>query len=100
MSKQLAAVRSNLKFHVNYSNAELMPEVELVILCWNPKYKSNKDEQIVIGSEIVESRFWLDSKGLNQLIAELKITAEKLLQYEQAGEALNSVIRTMKPDNK
>ena len=34
-------------------------------------------------------------KALNQIIAELQVQAQQLQVFEQAGEAMNSVLRTM-----
>jgi hypothetical protein len=96
MSKILASIKSNLRFSVEYSTAELNPEVEMIILCWKPSYKANSKGDVKKESGLEEIRFELSPKALNQLIAELQMTATELQKFEQAGEALNSVIRTMK----
>lgn len=96
MSKVLASVRSNMRFSVNYSELEVVPEVELIILCWKPQYRVDKKDEVVKESGLEEIRFELSPKALNQLIANLTLTAGHLQKFEQAGEALNSIVKTMK----
>lgn len=100
MPKVLASVRSNLTFSVHYESAELIPKIEMVFLCWKPVYNCNEEGEITKENSIEEIRFDLGPKALNQLIADLKMQAVNLQNFEQAGEALNSVIRTMKNGNK
>ena len=95
MSKQLASMRSNMQFFVDYESAELVPQIELILLALQPKYKASK-EGFNRQEEVEELRITLTPKALNQLIANLQIQATQLQKFEQAGEALNSVIREMK----
>lgn len=96
--KQLASMRSNMRFIVDYDTAELQPVVELILLTQKPSYSLTKNNIIQPGKALQESRFELSPKALNQLIAELKTQAVELQKIEQAGEALNGVLRSMKKE--
>ena len=96
--KQLAAVRTNLSFHVE-NKYELKPCVEVVLLTYKPEYSFNTKSEIQKKRALDETRLSLSTEGLNQMIANLQLTLSQLQQYEQMGVALNNVISTMVKDN-
>ncbi len=96
MSKQLASVRSNMSYHVDYKTMELVPQVELVILTFKPAYTYNSKSEVTQVKSLDEVRLTLTSSALNALIGEMQQTAIMLQQYEQMGAALNSVVRSLK----
>jgi hypothetical protein len=94
MTKVLASMRSNMNFSVDYDTKELTPAIELILLAVKAGYKIKKGD-IEKESQIEEMRITLSPQALNQVIAQLQVQAQQLQVFEQAGEALNSVLRTM-----
>jgi len=98
--KQIASVRANLSFLVENGTTELKPLVEVVLLTYKPEYSFNAKDQIQQKKALDETRLLLSPDGLNQLIANLQLTASQLQQYAQMGVALNNVVSAMKMDEK
>lgn len=88
MAKQLAELRTNMHFAVKYETGELMPIIEIVILT----------EKAVKNMGLDETRFQLPAREIHTLIAELQLAANGLNQFTQAGDAINSILKSMKKE--
>lgn len=100
MSKKiLIEVRTNTNFSVNYDTMSLVPQVELILLMQEPRYKVvRKGEETFIKKDIRlgEFRCVTTLQELNELIGQLQLTAAALLKFEHMAVGLNKVIEQAK----
>lgn len=92
----LASVRSNLKFDVNYENGHLIPSVEVILLVQKPNYSQNKKGDVVKNLGLQEIRFDTSLNGVNALIGELQAMVSNLNNYDQLAASINHVIKGKK----
>jgi hypothetical protein len=93
--QRLLSVRSNTKFVVNYETGKLHPEIELILLSVEPKYKVEKDT-LKKGQEVTEFRIFSDLDGVNALIGELQLLVTGMQQFKQLSAGINSLITVNK----
>ena len=93
---QLASVRSNLNFGVNYENGHLIPQVEVILLLQQPTYTQNKKGGIIKSVGLQEIRFDTSLSGVNALIGELQAMVSNLNNYDQLAASINHVIKGKK----
>ncbi|MES2382822.1 MAG: hypothetical protein V4538_17375 [Bacteroidota bacterium] len=89
----LASVRSNLNFAVNYENGHLVPTVEVILLVQKPTYTQNKKGDVVKTVGLQELRFDTSLNGVNALIGELQAMLANLNNYDQLAASINHVIK-------
>lgn len=95
--KTLLQIRTNSSFSVDYSNSNLVPEVELILLFSEPEYQlTTKKDGIKKGNKLSEFRIKTSSDGINQMIGELQALQINLQMYEQMSVGLNAVINQNK----
>lgn len=95
---QLAQIRTNTTFSLNYETGLLEPEIELIALLMHPMYTiKNKQIQKTTGAK--EMRFKTTLAGINTLIGELQSAVVGLNRIEQLASGLNAVISANKPKN-
>lgn len=87
---QIAGVRTNTRYELNYDNKKLSPEVELIILFAQPEYQLQKGK-ISKGHSVKEFRVNTDVEGLKQLIGELQATMVTMTHMDSLGHAFNSI---------
>ena len=81
--KTLLQIRTNSSFSVDYSNSNLVPEVELILLFSEPEYQlTTKKDGIKKGNKLSEFRIKTSSDGINQMIGELQALQINLQMYE------------------
>ena len=99
MAKHFASLRTNLRFDVEPKTAELKPTIEIILLTYKPEYvlKGNTVER---KNALDESRFEIPGSDLNKLIAELQLAANQLNPFTQAGEAINTILKSSKSEEK
>jgi|LakMenEpi03Aug12_release.lakeMendotaPanAssembly.Ray.scaffolds.fasta_scaffold43549_11 hypothetical protein len=93
--KHLVQLRSNTNFTVNYENNNLTPQIELIILSYEPKYNLTK-KGIVKEHEIGEFRIFANLEGINAMIGELQLLASQLQKFEQLSVGINLLIESAK----
>lgn len=83
---QLISVRSNQSLEVSYEHEKLIPLTEIIILTEKPKYSFGKDDRILRGNKITETRFKCNSASLVALIDQLQLAKVVAEQYEKIAE--------------
>lgn len=95
--KHIIQVLSNTNFSIDYEDFSLSPQVELILLFQEPKYKAKitKDKKHFYPEKsytLGEARFVLTLDRLNSMIGELQALAVNLQKFEQLASGLNSII--------
>jgi hypothetical protein len=94
--KHLVQLRSNTNFSVNYENNNLTPQIELILLSYEPKYNLTKKGEIEKGHEIGEFRIFANLEGINAMIGELQLLASQLQKFQQLSVGINQLIESAK----
>ena len=98
--KYLISVLSNTYFGLDYTTNNLEPQIEVVLLTQESKYKANSKNELVKGVEVGEFRIFTSIDGLNQMIGELQLLASKMQNFQQLSVGINQLIEHSKTQNK
>lgn len=93
--KYLADIRTNVRFVLDYKTANLKPEVELILITYEPHYDIKKGS-LTKDYKASEFRTNCNVEGINALIGELQAVAAQLQSFEQLSVGLNRIIESNK----
>ena len=97
--KYLVSVLSNTYFGLDYTTNNLEPQIEVVLLTQESKYKAYSKNELVKGVEVGEFRIFTSIDGLNQMIGELQLLASKMQNFQQLSVGINQLIEHSKTQN-
>jgi hypothetical protein len=100
--KYFVGVLSNTHFTVDYNTNNLEPQIEVVLLTQEVKYKVDEDDDdggIKKGTEVGEFRIFTSLEGVNDLIGKLQAMASQLQNFQQLSVGINQLIENSKKSN-
>lgn len=91
--RQLLEIRTNSSFIINYNDLTLSPQIELIMLFAEPKYKADGKGTVTKGHELNEFRLNTTKEGISQVIGELQNLQLQLNTMDNLSEGVNAFIR-------
>ena len=98
--KYFVGVVSNTNFSVDYNTNNLEPQIEIILLTQEVKYKASSKGDIQKGIEVGEFRIFTSLEGVNDMIGKLQLMASELQKFEQLSVGINQLIEHSKKSNK
>jgi len=98
--KYFVGVVSNTNFSVDYNTNNLEPQIEIILLTQEVKYKASSKGDIQKGIEVGEFRIFTSLDGVNDMIGKLQLMASELQKFEQLSVGINQLIEHSKKSNK
>ena len=97
--KFFVGVLSNTHFTVDYETNNLTPQIEVILLTQEVKYKVDEDDDdggIKKGIEVGEFRIFTSLEGVNDMIGKLQAMASQLQSFQQLSVGVNQLIEHSK----
>ena len=98
--KFFVGVLSNTHFSVDYNTNNLEPQIEVILLTQEVKYKASSKGDIQKGIEVGEFRIFTSLEGVNDMIGKLQAMASQLQSFQQLSVGVNQLIEHSKEQNK
>ena len=97
--KFFVGVMSNTNFSLDYDTNNLEPQIEVILLTQELKYKASAKGDITKGVEVGEFRIFTSLEGINDMIGKLQVMASQLQNFEQLSVGINQLIEHSKKSN-
>ena len=97
--KFFVGVLSNTHFSVDYNTNNLEPQIEVILLTQEVKYKASAKGDIQKGIEVGEFRVFTSLEGVNDMIGKLQAMASQLQSFQQLSVGVNQLIEHSKKSN-
>ena len=97
--KYLVSVLSNTYFGLDYTTNNLEPQIEVILLTQEVKYKASAKGDIQKGIEVGEFRVFTSLEGVNDMIGKLQAMASQLQSFQQLSVGVNQLIEHSKKSN-
>lgn len=94
--KYFVGVLSNTHFTVDYNTNNLEPQIEVVLLTQEVKYKASSKGDIQKGIDVGEFRIFTSLEGVNDMIGKLQAMASELQKFQQLSVGVNQLIEHSK----
>jgi hypothetical protein len=101
--KFFVGVLSNTHFSVDYNTNNLEPQIEVILLTQEVKYKIDDEDDdegaIKKAIEVGEFRIFTSLEGVNDMIGKLQAMASQLQNFQQLSVGFNQLIEHSKKSN-
>ena len=94
--KYFVGVVSNTHFLVDYNTNNLEPQIEVILLTQEVKYKASSKGDIQKGIDVGEFRIFTSLEGVNDMIGKLQAMASELQKFQQLSVGVNQLIEHSK----